>query len=54
MQSVFYGGRLAPEKNIDSVIEAARRSEPHQSSPSAGDGPQREEIEDPCRVSAQS
>ena len=41
---VFYGGRLAPEKNIDAVIEAARRLN-HIDFTIAGDGPQRDEIE---------
>ncbi|MBT8146319.1 MAG: glycosyltransferase family 4 protein [Gammaproteobacteria bacterium] len=44
LQRVFFGGRLAPEKNIDALIEAARRL-PHIDFTIAGDGPQREEIE---------
>lgn len=44
LQRVFYGGRLAPEKNIDAVIEAAKRLRQVKFT-IAGDGPQREEIE---------
>ena len=44
LRRVFYGGRLAPEKNIDALIDAARQLR-HMEFTIAGDGPQREEIE---------
>jgi len=48
LQRVFYGGRLAPEKNIDAVIEAAKQLD-NVNFTIAGDGPQRDEIEDQAR-----
>ncbi len=41
---IFYGGRLAPEKNINALLNAARALEDFHFT-IAGDGPQREEIE---------
>ena len=40
---VVFAGRLAAEKNIDAVLEAARQR-PHQRFITAGDGPQRERV----------
>ncbi len=41
---VLFAGRLAPEKNLDSIIEAARNI-PELTFSIAGDGPEREKIE---------
>lgn len=43
LTSVFYGGRLAPEKNVEAVLEAAR-SLPRLRFTIAGDGPLRDEV----------
>ncbi len=42
--SIFYGGRLAPEKNVTAILEAARQL-PHLNFTIAGDGPLRRVIE---------
>jgi len=44
LNSVFYGGRLAPEKNVSAIVEAARQLTEIRFT-IAGDGPQRQEIE---------
>jgi len=44
LRRVFFGGRLAPEKNVDAIVEAAKRLS-HMDFTIAGDGPLRDEIE---------
>lgn len=47
LKRVLFAGRLAPEKNIDTVIEAAQEN-PNLEFTLAGDGPLREEIDAHC------
>ncbi|MCB1669610.1 MAG: glycosyltransferase [Gammaproteobacteria bacterium] len=44
LRRIFYGGRLAPEKNITAILEAARQL-PQLQFTLAGDGPLRQQIE---------
>jgi glycosyltransferase involved in cell wall biosynthesis len=46
-EGVVYAGRLAPEKGLGTLIEAARRLE-HVRVTIAGDGPERENLENLC------
>jgi glycosyltransferase involved in cell wall biosynthesis len=48
MDRVLFAGRLAPEKNIDLIVEAARRL-PEVEFLIAGDGPLRAWVHDQCR-----
>lgn len=44
-RTVLYAGRLAPEKNVEAVLEAAAQN-PHRQFIIAGDGPLRGQVED--------
>jgi glycosyltransferase involved in cell wall biosynthesis len=48
VESILYAGRLAPEKNIDDILEAAERL-PNIRFRIAGDGPLRESVEQKAR-----